>query len=196
MSHSSSHNNPSSRIQCRNNCLWHTTLVNNFVHHIFALLGLSWSKYCHNVWDGKTRIVGLPDGEKVSEYIYSFWCNTRMWQTDIAWWHRPCYASCSKNLLISRYLLSPILLISLLALVIFAPFFNNRISLLKKSPLDKTCYIIVAIWITFSFSVNKKKTKKQTNALRPQSERTRCLCSTTYSCLALLNGVFAVRCYA
>jgi len=34
----------------------------------------------------------IPEGEKVSGYVYSLRYNTRMWQTDrwtdTAWWHR------------------------------------------------------------------------------------------------------------
>ena len=45
--------------------------------------------YCHAVWYGKTRMVWLPDGEKIWCYVYSFWQNSRKWQTDTAWRHRP-----------------------------------------------------------------------------------------------------------
>jgi len=40
------------------------------------------SEYRHPVWYGKTRMVWLPDGEKISRYVYSFWHDPRTWQTD------------------------------------------------------------------------------------------------------------------
>ena len=40
------------------------------------------SKYCHDVWYRKTRMAWLPDGEKNWRYVYSFWQNSRTWQTD------------------------------------------------------------------------------------------------------------------
>jgi len=44
-------------------------------------LGRSPTEYRHNAWYGKTRMVWLHDGEKVWRYEYSFWYNTRTWQT-------------------------------------------------------------------------------------------------------------------
>ena len=42
---------------------------------------------------GKTRMIWLHGGEKNWRYDYSFWQNSRMWQTDgqtdTAWRHRP-----------------------------------------------------------------------------------------------------------
>jgi len=35
------------------------------------------SEYRHLVWYGKTRMVWLPDGEKIRRYLYSFWRNSR-----------------------------------------------------------------------------------------------------------------------
>jgi len=70
------------------------------------LLGGFASEYRHSVWHGKTRMVCLPDSEKFW-YVYSFWHNSRTWQTDThtqrhtdtAWRHRPhlCIASRSKT---------------------------------------------------------------------------------------------------
>ena len=40
------------------------------------------SEYCHPGWYGKTRMVWLPDGEKIRRYVYSFWHDPRTWQTD------------------------------------------------------------------------------------------------------------------
>ena len=42
----------------RKSCVFHTPL------HSTPPLGGSPSEYCHPVWDGKTRMVGQPDGEK------------------------------------------------------------------------------------------------------------------------------------
>jgi len=39
--------------------------------HSTPLLGGFPSEYLHSLWDGKTRIVSLPDGEKISK-ISSF----------------------------------------------------------------------------------------------------------------------------
>ena len=43
-------------------------------------LARSLSEYCHNIWYRKTRMVSLPDHE--TNYVYSFWQNTRTLQTD------------------------------------------------------------------------------------------------------------------
>jgi len=49
--------------------------------HSMLPLGGFQSKYCQDVWNGKTRMVCLPDGEKMLK-ICLFWQNLRMWQTD------------------------------------------------------------------------------------------------------------------
>ena len=37
------------------------------------------SEYRHPLWDGKTRMVSLPDGENFRRYVYSFWRDPRTW---------------------------------------------------------------------------------------------------------------------
>ena len=63
------------------------------------------SKQCHPVWCGKTRMVGVPDGEKRRGYIQPFRQNTGVWQTDgqtdgradILPRYRPRYAYASRG---------------------------------------------------------------------------------------------------
>jgi len=68
------------------------------------------SEYCHPVWCGKTRMVGLPEGEKISKislFVWTWSTNVsdrqthRQWDrhTDTAWRHRPrlCIALRGKN---------------------------------------------------------------------------------------------------
>ena len=64
------------------------------------------SEYCHPVWYGKTRMVGLPDGEKtlwIYTTVYTQYQHVTDGQTDgrtdIFSRHSPCYAyaSCSKK---------------------------------------------------------------------------------------------------
>jgi len=38
------------------------------------------SKYCHAVWYGKTRMVWLPDGEKISKIVFSQ--KSRTWRSE------------------------------------------------------------------------------------------------------------------
>ena len=52
-----------------------------FLHSTPPLGGFS-SEYRHALWYGKTRMVSLPDGEKVSKILYSFWRDPRTWRTD------------------------------------------------------------------------------------------------------------------
>ena len=40
------------------------------------------SEHRHPVWYGKTRMAWLPDGKRFRRYLYSFWRNSRTWQTD------------------------------------------------------------------------------------------------------------------
>ena len=51
------------------------------LHSTPALGGGVPSEYCHPVWCGKTRMMGLPDGEKVWPCDYSFRQNSRTWHT-------------------------------------------------------------------------------------------------------------------
>jgi len=52
------------------------------LHSTLPLEGFP-SEYCHDVWFRKTRMVWLPDGEKIlkTHLVYSFWHNTRTWRT-------------------------------------------------------------------------------------------------------------------
>jgi len=66
--------------------------------HSTPPLGRSPSEYCHSIWSGKTRMVGLPDGEKLWGY------NNRLHtipacdgQTDILPRHSPRYAYASRG---------------------------------------------------------------------------------------------------
>ena len=57
---------------------------------------------CHPVWYGKTRMVWLPDGEKISKiclFVLTWSTNVTDRRTDTAWRHRPrlCIASRGKN---------------------------------------------------------------------------------------------------
>jgi len=40
------------------------------------------SEYRPLLWDGKTRMVSLPDGKKIRRYLYSFWRDLRTWPAD------------------------------------------------------------------------------------------------------------------
>ena len=68
---------------------FHTSL------HSAPPLGTS-SEYCRTVWYWKTRMLWLPDGEKVWWYVYTFRHNIGVWQmdrrTDILRQHSPRYA--------------------------------------------------------------------------------------------------------
>ena len=68
------------------------------------------SEYCHPIWCGKTRMVGLLDGKKTLRiYVLPFRQNTGVWQTDgrtdILPRHSPryAYASRGKNVLRSSF---------------------------------------------------------------------------------------------
>jgi len=71
--------------------------------HSAPPLGESSSEYHHPVWCEKTRMVGLPDGEKNFEDMYNrlvsiLACDGRTdGQTDILQWHSPRYAYASRG---------------------------------------------------------------------------------------------------
>ena len=86
--------------QNRDFCLPH-------LHSTPPLWGLP-SEYRYPVWYWKTRIVWLPDGEKISKirlFVLTWSTNVTDTQTDgqtdTAWRHKPrlCIASCSKNVI-------------------------------------------------------------------------------------------------
>jgi len=60
----------------RKSSVFHTTL-----HSTPPLVGFP-SEWRHPVWCGKTRMAWLPEVKKFRRYLYSFWRNSRMWQTD------------------------------------------------------------------------------------------------------------------
>jgi len=69
-------------------------------------LGGSQSEYCYAVWHGKTRMAWLPDGEKIWWYVYSFWHNSRTWQTDTQTPRDGKGRACGKNRSFRQYLAS------------------------------------------------------------------------------------------
>ena len=79
----------------KKSAFYHTTL------HSTPSLGWLPSEYRHPLWYGKTRMVSLPEGEKISKIVYSFWRDPRTWQTDRRTLHdsidRACIASHGKN---------------------------------------------------------------------------------------------------
>jgi len=74
---------------------WSQILAENRLHHLHSTppSGGSLLEYCHDVWYRKIEWFGHPMVKKFWRYIYSFWQNSRTWQTDgqtdTAWRHRP-----------------------------------------------------------------------------------------------------------
>jgi len=63
------------------------------------------SEYCHPIWCRKTRMVGLPDGEKslmIRLFVLTQLTNVTDRQTDTAWRHRMCLC---KNWIVLRALI-------------------------------------------------------------------------------------------
>ena len=67
----------------RKSLFFHTPL------HLTPPLGGFPSEYRHPVWYRKTRMAWLPIVKKFRRYLYSFWRNSRTWQTDTHT-HRHC----------------------------------------------------------------------------------------------------------
>jgi len=80
----------------RESWFFHTPL------HSTSPLGGFPSEYCHPIWHGKTRMVWLPDGEKISKmclFVLTWSTNVTDGRTDTAWRLQPrlCIASRRKN---------------------------------------------------------------------------------------------------
>jgi len=76
--------------------------------HFVPPLGGFLSEYRHPLWYGKTRIVSLPNGEKISKicsFVLSWSTNVTDGRTDTAWQQRPhlCIASRNKNWISSNF---------------------------------------------------------------------------------------------
>ena len=68
------------------------------------------SEYCHAVWYGKSRMVWLPDGEKISKislFVLAQFMNVTDGQTDTTWRHRPCLCITSRGKNIWRGAVAP-----------------------------------------------------------------------------------------
>ena len=78
-------------ITCRRNSASqvHRFVISSEYGSFFSLPSNFVSRHNSTMWDivwvvphTCTRMVWLPDGEKSWRYVYSFWHNPRMWQTD------------------------------------------------------------------------------------------------------------------
>ena len=76
--------------------LWKKSAFYHTPLHSTPPLGGFPSEYRHPLWYGKTRMVWLPDGEKISKiclFVLMWSTNVTDWrterQTDTAWQHRP-----------------------------------------------------------------------------------------------------------
>ena len=81
----------------RKSSFFHTPL-----HSTTPLAGAFPSEYYNPVWCGKLEWRGYLTVKKFRRYLYSFWRNSRMWQTDGRTPHADIYrtytyASCGKN---------------------------------------------------------------------------------------------------
>jgi len=89
-----------SRCMCPSNYyrFWDTArylwkIILSYPLHSTPPLGGFPSEYRHQLWDGKTRMVSLPDGEKNSKiclFVLTWSTNVTDRRTDTGWQQRPC----------------------------------------------------------------------------------------------------------